>query len=122
MSDKLDLSPAVLDLVLYAGDGTTFEIDFVDENEATIDMSGFTWAAQIRKKRGVDPAFDLEFTTTNTVGGVLLVHVPAEITAQLPKSGQWDLQATAAGQDPITLLQGAVTCNVDVTRPVVPSP
>jgi hypothetical protein len=116
MSDKIDVTPAILDLVLYAGDGTDFEVDFQDEDEQVLDVSGLTWTAQIRKTRSAEIANDLVIDTTSAATGVLIVKISSEITRQLPKSAQWDLQSVADGGEPRTVLQGTVTCNQDVTR------
>lgn len=124
MANKtIDLSPAVLDLVLYAGDGADFEVDFVDEDQQPIDVSHLTWAAQIRKTRTAEISHDLEIVDTNAATGVIVIHISAEVTRALPRSNQWDLQSTAEGSDePLTVLQGSVICNQDVTREEVPTP
>ena len=120
MSNKIDLSPAILDLVLYAGDGEDFQIEFKDDSGALIDVSYLTWNAQIRKTRTSDTAAELEIETTAAASGVITIHISADITRTLAKTGQWDLQCTSSSRsEPLTILQGAVTCNQDVTREVV---
>ena len=117
MPEKIDVSPAILDLVLYAGDGTHFQVKFTDDAGAVIDVSDLSWTAQIRKTRTSDVAFDLEIETTDAANGLITVHISDEVTRALPKSGQWDLQSTSVSDpEPLTILQGAVTCNQDVTR------
>jgi hypothetical protein len=119
MSEKIDLTPAVLDLVLYAGDGTSFQIDFVDDDDQPMDVSTISWAAQIRKTRTSDIASDLEINIDNASTGTIIVHISKDITRTIAKANQWDLQGTPVGyDDPITILQGSVTCKPDVTRPV----
>jgi hypothetical protein len=117
MSDNLDFSPATLDLTVYAGDGTDFQIEFVDENDQAIDVSTLTWTAQIRKTRTSDEASDLEIKMDDASNGIITIHIPADVTRVLPKSSQWDLQSTSETRtEPLTALQGTVTCNPDVTR------
>lgn len=122
MSEKIDLTPAVLDLVLYAGDGADFEVIFTDESNDAIDVSDLSWAAQIRKTRVSEEAATLEITTDDAATGIIVVHISAEVSRGLAKTSQWDLQSTSVSRpDPVTVLQGTVTCNPDVTRvPVGP--
>jgi hypothetical protein len=116
-ANKLDMTPAVLDLILYAGDGATFQVDFVDETQQPIDLSGYIWTAQIRKTRTSDTAEDLEIETDQANVGVIMIHISDEVTRALQKTGQWDLQFTTPSRpEPLTVLQGTVTCNQDVTR------
>jgi hypothetical protein len=118
MTEIVDLSPAVLNLVLYAGDGEDFQISFIDKDtKEPIDVSYLTWQAQIRQRRTSDESFSLEITTDDAESGIILIHVSSEVTRNLPKKGQWDLQSIPSeGDEPITILQGSVVCNMDVTR------
>jgi hypothetical protein len=117
MSTKIDMTPAGLDLVLYAGDGADFQIDFVDEEQHPIDVSTYIWTAQIRKTRTSEEAADLEINVDQAAIGIIGIHISAVTTRGLAKTGQWDLQFTAPGRsEPLTVLQGSVTCNQDVTR------
>lgn len=123
MTEKVDVSPAILDLVLYAGDGTQFQVKFTDENNEVINVADLSWTAQIRKTRTAEVAADLEIDTTSASIGIITIHISAEITRTLAKSGQWDLQRTSVSEpEPLTILQGSVTCNQDVTRSEVVSP
>lgn len=120
MNNTIDVSPAILDLVLYAGDGTSFQVKFIDENDVITDVSDLVWTAQIRKTRTTDIAADLEIDTTNASTGIIIVHIPADVTRTLAKKSQWDLQSTSSSDsEPLTILQGTVSCNLDVTREVV---
>jgi len=117
MTNTIDVTPAILDLVLYAGDGTKFQVKFVDQNEAVIDVSGLTWSAQIRRTRTTDIAAELEIDSTDAAVGLITVHISADVTRNLAKKSQWDLQYTSSDNpEPLTILQGTVSCNLDVTR------
>lgn len=117
MNSKLDLTPAVLDLILYAGDGEDFQISFVDDNGTAIDISSFTWNSQIRKTRSAEDAIDLDIDVTDAVAGNLTLHISADITRALPTRSQWDLQCVSiARPDPRSFVQGSVSCVQDVTR------
>lgn len=117
MNNRIDLTPDHLDLSLYAGDGISFEIDFEDENEVAIDVSSYTWTAQIRKTRGSDTSYSIDINTDNAATGIIILHIPSTVTSQLPDHSQWDLQSVSIGEtEPTTVLQGRVTCTKDVTR------
>jgi hypothetical protein len=123
MNNKIDLTPAILDLVLYAGDGEDFQLSFIDENKEPIDVSALLWTAQIRKTRKSEIASELEILTTDAAIGIITIHISAEITRALPTTGQWDLQcAPTIDADPLTILQGSVSCIMDVTRVQVEVP
>ena len=117
MTSKVDLTPAVLDLDLYAGDGADFQLKFTDSNNAAVDVSDRTCSAQIRKTRSDATSYNLTIITTNAATGIVVIHIPGSITSILPRTSQWDLQFTSASRpDPFTILQGTVTCIPDVTR------
>lgn len=114
---SIDLTPDTLDLQLYAGDGSDFQVTFEDESSQPIDISSYAWMAEIRKTRGSDVSYPLEITTVNGPGGVIQVHISAVVTRELSKYSVWDLQCVQElGTDPVTIFQGRVTCNEDVTR------
>lgn len=121
MPITIDLTPDTLDLVLYAGDGCDFQISFVDNTNMPIDVSSWSWNAQIRKVRSSVDYIPLEINTTNASNGILILGVSSTITTELASSltntsSQWDLESIPAGGSPITILQGSVICNLDVTR------
>ena len=122
MGTKIDLTPAILDLNLYSGDGEDFQISFIDEVKTPIDVSRFTWLAQIRQLRTSIEAIDLSIDATKANVGILTIHISSIITKSLPKTSQWDLQNTSLTTEPRTVLQGTVTCNKDVTRSQVVIP
>lgn len=113
--------PQVLDLVLYAGDGTNFRLVVTDSVGAPLDLTG-TMLAQIRSKRDEpdppDEVFDIDLS--QHAEGIATLKLTGEQTQGLAStakySGEWDLQWTAAGEEPVTLCQGKVDVNVDVSR------
>jgi len=118
MTTKIDLTPAILDLSLYAGDGEDFQIIVKDPAGAPIDVSDFTWEAKIKELRtstDVSEIFAVTIDTTNASTGVLVLHISNDVTEILPKVSYWDLQCTSSTTQPRTLLQGTVTCSKDVT-------
>lgn len=117
MADKIDLTPATLDLVLYAGDGEDFQIIFKDDQNVVIDVSALVWTSQIRKTRSSDVSSDIIINTDNADTGVIGLHISDTVTRALSERGQWDLQCTSVTRpEPLTILQGSVKCEQDVTR------
>lgn len=113
--------PNTMDLDLYAGDGTVLRLKMADASGNPIGATGSV-AAQVRKTRG-DPAPQADFAVdlTDAATGVVLLSLTGEQTAALVGDGTlftgvWDCQWTPAGQEPLTIVQGAVRCVLDVTR------
>lgn len=121
MPFKVDLTPDRLDLAFYAGDIGDFQISFVDADNAPIDVSSYTWQSQIRAARSSDSPVVLAVDVTEATLGIIVVKIPATLTRSLVSDAmsavqQWDIQCYLPGTDPITILQGSVTCSQDVTR------
>lgn len=109
----IDLTPAVLDLKLYAGDETAVVVTALDRKTKTpVDLSDRTWTAQWRRKRTSTAAVTLAVDDSGATGGVIIVHFPGN----LDPLGVWDLEGDhAGGKD--TILTGDVRVEPDVTRP-----
>jgi hypothetical protein len=121
MGYTIDLTPAVLDLNLYAGDDGSFQIIFVDIDNNTIDVSIFTWEAQIRNTRASSDHISLTVDVSEANVGILTIDIPESVTRSLAnnlwnKTSQWDLQSTDGTSPVVTILQGSVYCGLDVTR------
>lgn len=115
------MTPARLDLVLYAGDIGDFDIHFVDNLGAPIDLTAYTWAAQIRQTRESTQKINLVVNNVDEFLGILKIEIPGSVTRTLVdslwnKSSVWDLQSTLGFDESVTLLQGDVICTLDVTR------
>lgn len=119
---KIDLTPQVLDLVLYAGDGAQIRITVRTSTNTPVDLSG-TMKAQIRAEReDPDPPLaDFSVDMTDAVDGVVIIGLTGDdthalITGDEKFSGAWDLQWTPTGSEPQTIVQGKAECNPDVTH------
>lgn len=125
----IDLQPAVCDLLLYAGDGAVLRLicKNSDADDALpVNMDGAI-AAQIRLTHlSPDPPI-VTFTSdmTNDTAGIMLLILSPLQTRDLVEhesavdgefKGVWDIQWTATGGTPRTLVQGDVECITDVTR------
>jgi hypothetical protein len=114
--------PQVLDLVLYAGDGVKFRLVVTDVAGAPVNLTG-AMIAQVRHAReDADPAdADFSIDLTEAALGVAILGLTGEQTHALVTSnekfiGVWDLEWTAAGEEPMTLCQGKVECVPDVSH------
>ena len=110
----VDLTPADLDLKLYAGDQTAVVVTAIDRvTKLPADLSDRTWAAQWRRKRTSTTAVNLSVDDSGAASGVIIVHFPGD----LEECGVWDLEGTHAVTGKDTILDGEVRVQADVTRP-----
>jgi hypothetical protein len=122
MPSKVDTRPAVLDIILYAGDVGDFQIVFRNSLGVSVNVGPYKWKAQIRKSRTSADHIDLVIDTLHATIGILTVKIPSTVTRELGqgtwgKLSQWDLQCTTMDNSiTITILQGNVSCEFDVTR------
>lgn len=118
---KISLLPEPLDLALYAGDGASIRLTVTDNAGASIPVGGEV-IAHIRKTRSdVAPAAEFSVNLVNAATGVVIISLTGVQTAALlggkPSfKGAWDVQWKPTGGQPVTLVQGRVECNADVTR------
>lgn len=118
---KLSYAPKVLDLILYAGDGASFRMTITDPDGEAIPLTG-TMKAQIRPTHGAADPADAEFDIdmTDFEDGIIVLSITGEATQVLAPetvySGVWDLEWTATDAEPMTLCQGSVECQPDVSR------
>ena len=119
---KITYEPQILDLELYAGDGTKFSLTVTDVEKVPIDLTG-DMIAQIRVERDSADPPSAEFTIdlTDAANGVALLSLTGDQTQALvvdetPFVGVWDIQWTPSGDEPMTLCQGKVECSPDVSR------
>ena len=114
--------PSTRNIDLYAGDGATIVLNITTQKGAAIPILGPV-AAHIRAHRlDPNPVDQFKVELTDARDGTIRLSLNATQTTGLLNgderfTGSWDCQWTPAGSDPITLVQGAVTCALDVTRP-----
>lgn len=122
----ISLLPQSLDLQLYCGDGVELRIVVTDSDGAALPLTGAI-DAQIRSSRTSSEeaaVFAADLTDGDT--GIVYLSLTGDQTAALhgvaPQqpverfTGVWDVQWTPAGAEPVTLVQGNVESNLDVTR------
>lgn len=118
---KINLTPAILDLTLYSGDGAQFRFTVRNTGGDFVDLAG-SMRAQIRTTRDAeDPLVEFDIDMSDAAEGVVLISLTGEKSTLLTPTeekftGVWDLEWTPTGKEPITILQGQVECDPDVTR------
>ena len=124
VATRLSLAPTELDLEIYAGDGAAVAITVVDANNNIQNLTGSTIIAQVRQNR-YDPGTALlsfAIDTTKYAQGIVTISLTGAQTATLvtgtndPWRGFWDVQWTASGQQPVTLMQGSLLVDPDVSH------
>jgi hypothetical protein len=117
---RINLQPQSVDLLIYAGDGVSLDLELKTPNGLPFNATG-TLKAQIRPSRSGAVAAEFTVDQTDAANGHVVVSLTGDQTAGLapagePFNGAWDAQWTAAGQEPLTIVQGSLSCKPDVTR------
>lgn len=119
---KISLLPDKLDLALYAGDGAAIMLTVTDNAGVPVPLIPGEIMAQIRLTRmDVDALADFTFNIDDQTPNVVLltlngVQTAALITEEPKFKGVWDVQWVQENQEPVTLAQGKVEVDADVTR------
>lgn len=117
----ISLSPPTVTLTLYAGDGANLRLVATDLDGEPFDLQGKVWA-QIRERRtDEDPLVEWDVDDSLAEDGVVVLRLTGEDTRRLMDGkvkfqGSWDCQWIAPEGEPVTLVQGDVLCDLDVTR------
>lgn len=125
MTERLDCTPVVLDLKLYAGDDTRLRLTFLGDNKEPLDLSGML-ACEVRRAATsstpvvVRPALEVGNVA---VGEVTLTFTTEDTVALLGDGGRhvWDLEHMKDGFV-TTLVRGQVVTCADVTTASYPVP
>lgn len=115
MSPLARLTPAVLDLALYAGDGLSITVTVTDSRGSRVVLEG-TWRAMVRATRTSATAVTLTVNAAAQAEGVVVVTATGAQVSSFDDTGVWDLEYTPTAQEPVTLLTGAVSVLRDVSR------
>jgi hypothetical protein len=113
-TSTVDLRPAKLNVKMVRGDTAAPPI-LIQENGSAADLTGRTFAAQIRRSASSATAIDIDVDTTEAADGILVLRIDEETTETLTGEYVWDLQQTI-GDTVRTLLSGRWTFDADVTR------
>jgi hypothetical protein len=111
------MAPANLPLNIRIGDTETISVAIKDSTGAAVNITGRTYAAQIRTTTDAATALaTFSCSIVSGAAGTLTATLSATTTAALTAGlGVWDLQETN-GTTVTSLLAGSVTISQDVTR------
>jgi hypothetical protein len=111
------MAPANLPINIRIGDTETISVAIKDSTGAAVNITGRTYAAQIRTTTDAATALaTFSCSIVSGAAGTLTATLSASTTAALTAGiAVWDLQETN-GTTVTTLLSGSVTISQDVTR------
>ena len=113
--------PQNVNIDLYAGDGVGIRFTVVDSNGNPYPLDGVI-TSQIKAKRlDIAPLESWTVDNSQLAQGIVTISLTgAQTTALLAGQkkfkGVWDLQYVPTGGEPLTLIQGKVTVDADVTH------
>jgi hypothetical protein len=110
----VDLRPGKLDIKTSRGDTVAVPLT-IREGGVPADLTGRTFAAQIRKSKGAATSTALTVDTTGAADGQLVLRLDATAAAALSGTYVWDLEQTQGGTVR-TILEGRWTFGPDVTH------
>jgi hypothetical protein len=114
MTATVDLRPGKLDIKVTRGDTDGIPI-VIREAGVPADLTGRTYAAQIRKTKNATAAIEVTVDTTAAAAGELVLRLEPAVTETLTGDYQWDLEQTIGGTVR-TILTGRWIFDPDVTR------
>jgi hypothetical protein len=110
----VDLRPGKLDIKVSRGDTDGIPI-VIREGGVPADLTGRSYAAQIRKTKDAITAVEITVDTTDADTGELVLRLEPAVTETLTGEYQWDLEQTIGGSVR-TILGGRWIFDPDVTR------
>lgn len=110
----VDLRPGKLDIKVSRGDTDGIPL-VIQEAGVPANLTGRTYAAQLRRSASSSTAVEVEVDTTEAADGLLVLRLDPDITETLTGEYRWDLQQTIGGTVR-TLLAGRWIFDPDVTR------
>lgn len=119
---QVSVIPQRIDLAVYAGDGVELRLTAVDAKTGdSLDLAGEIGAQVKANRSDTEPITEFAVNTEQAADGVLDLSLSGVQTAALLTDssqfkGSWDVQWLADGEQPRTLVQGNLTCILDVTR------
>ena len=103
---------------IYIFQGTDYQtpLEFFDD-DGPIDVSGYTFVAQIRKVYSTKKIADFYFIMVDSENGVVEMRVDNEVTRNLPEGKyQYDILATHPTNEVIKVLEGLIFIMPTVTK------
>lgn len=111
-------APGVYNFTTTQGDDVAETFTFKDDDGAAINLTGYTFAAQMRRTPSDTAVLaTFSFTITSAAGGTVDMTLSKTVTAGLqPGVYPYDVQWTDAAGKVRTVLAGKVTVLAEVTR------
>lgn len=110
------MRPAYRPITVYRGDTYTHHVTLTDGDGTPIDITGYTYTAQLRASPESPDVLADATTSVNGPTGEVWVTIDAAVTATLhPGRRRWDLQQDDDGVI-TTILAGPADVVGDVTR------
>jgi hypothetical protein len=103
---------------IYIYQGTDYQtpLEFYDQ-EGPIDVSGYTFAAQIRKMYSTTKIADFSFVMSDPENGYIEMRLANSVSQNLPEGKyQYDILATHPTNEVLKVLEGLVFIMPTVTR------
>lgn len=110
----VNLLPGKLNIKTSRGDTVAVPIT-IQEGGDPADLTGRTYAAQLRRSKTATTSVSITVDTTDADEGRLVLRLAADDTEALSGDYQWDMQQTIGGSVR-TILEGRWTFGLDVTR------
>jgi hypothetical protein len=114
---RLDLTG---DLAIYRGDTWELPVKFVNDEGDPLDVTGWTWTAQIRRNPDAsDVHAEITVTVNDAAKGDLTLSMAASVTRDInPRlfGYSWDLQSDQGSGVTKTYLHGNVNVIADTTK------
>tara|TARA_R100001086_G_scaffold192605_1_gene109860 strand:- start:758 stop:1093 length:336 start_codon:yes stop_codon:yes gene_type:complete len=107
-----------LDITVEQGATFTRTITIKDSSNAAINITGSSFAGQIRKRhQSSTKQADFDFTITNASGGIVIATITAANTGSMePGDFVYDIEWTQSDSSVTRLLEGTATVTPQVTR------
>lgn len=113
--------PKLRPITVYRGDTYQHHLTFQDGDGDPIDLTGYTFTAQVRTGPEYDDVLAaMDVTVSALTGEVWLVILPAVTAVLEPGRRTWDVQQVDGDDVVTTLLTGPCDVMGDVTREVAP--
>lgn len=109
------MEPANYDITIHPG--ATFELDlqYKDEANVPIDMTGYTVAGQVWDRIGTSKLADFTPVWVNQASGQFKLRMAPAVTKALTTQAQYDVLVTEPGGDRFYILQGVAKIDPGLT-------
>lgn len=110
--------PAEYDIIIYEGSDFALSITWKDDNDALVDLTGFTGRMHIRDKVNSVAYVDITpYVSLGTTNGLVTINIPASATIDWAfTTGVYDLEVESSAGAISRLIQGTITIDEEVTR------